>query len=130
MSGAARAGAVVYAKEMPRLARFYSRVLRMRELHTDAEYVVLQSSDFQLVIHAIPADIASTFEITSPPEPREETAVKLFFTVPSIEGVRSVVSELGGIVHGKPWAGEDFIACNAVDPEGNVFQLREPASAG
>jgi len=101
----------------------------MKQIHTKPELIVLQSPDMQLVIHAIPAHLAETFEITSPPQPREETAIKLFFTVPSIEGAREVAAGLGGGVHGEVWQGQGFAACNAMDPEGNVFQIRESVGA-
>ena len=129
MPGAARVGALIYAKDALRLSSFYRGVLQAQELHAEPEYVVLQSADIQLVVHAIPAHVASTFEIASPPEPREEAATKLFFTVPSIAWARGRVANLGGVVRGQVWRGQGFSACNATDPEGNVFQVREIASA-
>jgi len=129
MPGPARAGAVIYAKDALGLSSFYCQVLQAQKLHSEPEYVVLESPDIQLVIHAIPAHIASTFEIASPPEPREEAAIKLFFTVPSIDWARGEVARLGGVVHGQVWQGPGFCACNAMDPEGNVFQVREIVSA-
>jgi predicted enzyme related to lactoylglutathione lyase len=129
MSGPARAGALIFAKDVERLADFYCQVLQMKRLHAKPELLVLQSPDMQLVIHAIPTHIAETFEISSPPEPREEAAIKLFFTVPSIEWAREVVAGLGGVVHDQVWQGKGFAACNAIDPEGNVFQIRESAGA-
>ncbi len=124
MTGPARVGAVIYAKNLGPLTNFYRELLIAEVLHSDAEYAVLQSPDIQLVVHAIPQHIASTFEISVPPAPREETAIKLFFAVPSLEWARGVVSNLGGIVQTPLWKGPGFKACNAVDPEGNVFQIR------
>ncbi len=129
MSGPARAGALIFAKDVARLADFYRQVLQMERLHAKPELLVLQSPDMQLVIHSIPAHIAQSFEITSPPQPRDETAIKLFFTVPSIEWARGVVAGLGGAVHDQAWQGKGFAACNAIDPEGNIFQIRESAAA-
>lgn len=124
MPGPARAGAVIYAKNVGALTSFYRELLMAEVLHADAEYAVVQSPDIQLVVHAIPMHIASTFEISVPPTPREETAIKLFFPVPSLEWARSAVAKLGGIVQTQLWQGQGFTACNAVDPEGNVFQVR------
>ncbi len=121
---------MIFAKDAARLAQFYGKVLAMEQLHARPDLIVLQSPDMQLLIHAIPPHIASTFEIASPPEPREETAIKLFFTVPSIAGARQVVAGLGGEVHGQVWQGPGFSACDAIDPEGNVFQVRESGNAG
>lgn len=124
MSGPARVGAVIYAKHLGLLTDFYRALLVAEVLHADDEYAVLQSPDIQLVVHAIPQHIASTFEISVPPAPREEAATKLFFTVPSLAWARDVVSRLGGVVQGQPWQGPGFSACDALDPEGNVFQVR------
>lgn len=126
MPGPARAGAVIYAKDVVVLTSFYQALLAAELLYADTEHAVLQSADVQLVIHAIPRHIAATIDIASPPAPREETAIKLFFTVPSLEWSRDLVTRHGGsFTQSQLWEGPGFTACNAVDPEGNVFQVRE-----
>jgi predicted enzyme related to lactoylglutathione lyase len=125
MAGPARAGAFIYAKHLERVASFYETLLPMSRLHTAAELIVLQSADIQLVIHAMPADIAATVVIASPPRLRRQTAVKLFFTVASIAEARTTAERLGGRVFAEEWQGPGFRVCNASDPEGNVFQVRE-----
>ena len=121
----APAGAVIYAKDLARLSDFYLQTLGMRRLHSDPEHQVIESDDIQLVMHAIPEHIASTFSISSPPLVREEQAIKLFFTVPSIAGAAAVAASLGGAVFGQESPGLGFRMRNGYDPEGNVFQLRE-----
>jgi catechol 2,3-dioxygenase-like lactoylglutathione lyase family enzyme len=125
MPGPARAGAVLYAKDVERLAAFYETLLPMARVHADAEIIVSESPDFQLVIHAIPPHIASTIVIGSPPVRRAETALKLFFTVSSLSEARSTAARLGGEVFSEEWQGPGFRVCNACDPEGNIFQVRE-----
>ncbi|MEO8672921.1 MAG: VOC family protein [Tahibacter sp.] len=125
MSGPARAGLFVYAKDLARLAHFYESVLDMRRLHETAELVVLQSPDMQILVHQIPAPIAADITIQSPPQRRENTALKFFFTVPAIDAARSAAATLGGEVFQENWQGPGFVVCNACDPEGNVFQVRE-----
>lgn len=125
MSGPARSGLFLYAKDLQRVARFYESVLGMRRLNESADLIVLDSEGTQLVVHEIPRDIAATITITSPPHKRENTALKFFFTVPSIEGARSTASALGGEVYAERWNGPGFVVCNACDPEGNIFQVRE-----
>ena len=127
MPGPARAGAFLYAKNLERLAAFYETLLPMVRRHVAQELIVLESPDFQLVVHAIPPHIASTVVIKSPPERREQTAVKLCFTVESIGNARSAAAALAGEVFPEQWQGPGFRACNACDPEGNVFQVRESA---
>src|SRR5690348_4095906 len=125
MPGPARAGLFVYAKDAERLATFYASVAGMVRLHQTDDLVVLESADIQLLVHRIPAAIATGIEITSPPQRREDTALKFFFTVPSIEVAKATAVRLGGDVFGERWNGPGFVVCNACDPEGNIFQVRE-----
>lgn len=125
MPGPARAGALLYAKDVERLAAFYQTLLPMVRIHAAAELIVLESPDFQLVVHAMPPDRAAQVVVTSPPVLREQTAVKLFFTVISLQEAGSTAAGQGGEVLPGLWYGPGFRVCNACDPEGNVFQLRE-----
>ena len=125
MSGAARAGLFIYAKDLSRLAGFYESLLGMLRAHSAVDLVILRSPDIELTLHAIPAAIAATISITSPPERREEAALKFFFTVPSIAEVAAMAPSLGGEVLPGQWQGPGFQVCNVVDPEGNIFQVRE-----
>lgn len=125
MSGPSQAGLFIYAKDLERLTKFYESVLGVSRLHATPEMVILQLQNLQLLVHAIPEHIASTFEITTPPERREDTALKFFFTVDSIANARITAAAMGGEVFNEQWQGPDFNVCNACDPEGNIFQLRE-----
>lgn len=125
MSGPAHAGLFIYAKDVVRLAAFYEKLLGMQRLHTTVELVVLQSPDMQLVLHAMPPQYSSMVTISSPPQRRENTALKFFFTVPGIAEAGRIAADLGGEVLPEQWPGRGFRAGNAIDPEGNIFQLRE-----
>lgn len=122
---AAAAGVLIYAKDFQSLAGFYERVLGMRRLHEDAHVIVLESAALQLVIHALPAEIAARVKIGTPPQRRADVALKFFVTVPAIAEAESAAQALGGQVFDERWQGPGFAACNAMDKEGNVFQLRE-----
>lgn len=128
MPGPARAGLFVYAKDKERLCRFYEAVAGMARLHETPELSVLESPDIQLLVHGMPADIAAGITITTPPAKREDTALKFFFTVASLDAARAAAAKLGGEVWCENWRGPGFIVCNAMDPEGNVFQVREMAA--
>lgn len=125
MPGPARAGALIYAKDLPRVSRFYQQLLGMRLLLADAHHHVIESADVQLVIHAIPPHIAATFTIASPPAVREDAAIKLFFTVASLVEAEAVLHAHGGRLLEGRWQGPGFTAANACDCEGNILQLRE-----
>jgi predicted enzyme related to lactoylglutathione lyase len=125
MSTPARAGVFIYAKDLPRLAAFYVAVLDMREVHATGEMAILASPDLQLLVHRIPAHIAADIRIETPPVRREDCAIKFFATVPSLTDAGASAASLGGQLFDERWEGPGFVVCNAMDPEGNVFQVRE-----
>ncbi len=127
MSTPLKPGAVVFAKDVQRLARFYERVLSLAVVHAAADHVVLESAAQQIVIHGIPKRIAAGIQITTPPERREDTALKLFFAVDSIDAVRATAAALGGQVDppARAWEARGFRAVDGHAPAGNVLQFRE-----
>ena len=122
-------GAVIFAKDFERVARFYEGLLTLNVVHAERDHLVLESEAMQLVIHAVPPRIAESIVIASPPERRMDTAIKLFFTVPSIAAARLSAAALGGELNppDKVWEARGFRACDGHDPEGNVIQVREKA---
>jgi len=121
MSGPAQAGLFIYAKDLPRLAGFYESLLGMSRVRATSDLVVLRSPDIQLTLHATPPAVAASISISSPPEKREDAALKFFFTVPSIAEAAESAPALGGELLPEQWQGPWFRVCNAVDPEGNIF---------
>ena len=127
------AGAIVYAKDIQRLARFYAAVADLEIVHEVADHVVLESETHELVIVAIPAATAARIVIATPPVRRENTAFKLSFLVDSLADARSAAREAGGDLNPpeKEWDFQGLRVCDGCDPEGNMIQLREPpADAG
>ena len=122
------AGLFIYAKDLERLADFYQSLLGMDRAHEAPGLVVLRSSDLQITLNAIPAHIAALVEISSPPVRRDNAAYKFFFTVPSLERATATAVSLGGEVLPEQWHGPGFVVHNAVDPEGNIFQVRQRAA--
>ena len=128
MPGPARAGLFIYALDPERVADFYCAVAGMARLHATPELIVLESADIQLLVHWIPPPFAEGIIITSPPQRREDTALKFFFSVPSLAAARLAARAAGGEVFAENWQGPGFTVCNGMDPEGNVFQVREFAA--
>lgn len=126
MSKPARAGLFIYGKDFERLATFYEYVLGMSRLRATGEMVVLGSPDIQLIVHELPPEIAATVTISIPPV-RRDSSLKFFFTVPSIAAAAAQAAAFGGKVLPEQWQGPGFRVVNALDPEGNVFHLRETA---
>ena len=127
MPGPARAGVFVYAKNLQAVAAFYEALLGMSRLRESEELVILDSADLQLTVHVIPPRIAASIVISKPPARRESSAYKFFFTVSNLAEATSTAAALGGEVLPEEWHGPGFRVRNAVDPEGNIFQLRERA---
>ena len=127
------AGAIVYAKDIHQLARFYAAVAELEVMHEAADHIVLESETHELVVVAIPAATAARIVVTSPPQRRENTAFKLTFAVASLAQAREAASVNGGELNppGKDWSFQGLRVCDGCDPEGNMIQLREiPATAG
>jgi len=127
------AGAIVYAKDIHVLARFYAAVADLEVMHEVDDHIVLESETVELVIVAIPAATAARIVITTPPQRRENTAFKLVFAVPNLAAARATAEANGGVLEppGKEWKFQGLRVCDACDPEGNVIQLRElPEDAG
>ncbi|HEV7571226.1 MAG TPA: VOC family protein [Thermoanaerobaculia bacterium] len=127
MASPARSGVLIYAKDVERLATFYETVLGISRAHDSPELVVLESPETQLVLHGVSAKIVHSIFITTPPARREQSALKAFFAVESISAARIAVAQLGGEVFEDEFSARGFNACNACDPEGNIFQVRENA---
>src|SRR5215475_13681085 len=120
-------GAVLYAKDLGRLVDFYSSVAGIEPQVIEKGYVILASGPSQFVIVRIPKRIADTIDITTPPEVREDTPLKLVFGVEDITHAGDRVAKLGGAMKAveHEWQFNGAKVCDGHDPEGNVFQLRQ-----
>lgn len=129
MSDPPKPGAVLFAKDVERVARFYERLAALTVQHRERDLIVLESPSFQLVIHGIPSKIATSIVIGDPPTPRVDLPVKLILPVASLVAAREAAASLGGGLHSdrKAFEARGFRACDGFDPEGNVVQFRETA---
>jgi predicted enzyme related to lactoylglutathione lyase len=113
-------GAIVFAKDVQRMAGFYQEALGLRLVSASStdSWVELTWGSSTLALHGIPPDIAADMTIESPPRPRAGAAIKLTFEAGNLAHTRTRVSTLGGVVLS---AQEEAGDC--LDPEGNVFRL-------
>jgi predicted enzyme related to lactoylglutathione lyase len=125
-----RFGAVLFVKDVSRLTAFYAAVAALPVTETGDSWARLGDGAFELVIHGIPERIAKTFAISTPPERREDAAIKLIFPVASIAGARVTTAQLGGELNppNREWQLGTLRVCDGHDPEGNVFQVRAAAT--
>ena len=128
MSAPARAGIFIYAKDPDRLSSFYQSVLGMTAAHRTDQMIVLRSPDLQLIVHAMPPQVAAQVSISHPPQLRDTAAIKFFSTVDSLASAQDTAHTYGGQVFPEQWQGPGFVVRNASDPEGNIFQLRQGAA--
>jgi len=116
--------AILYVKDLERMKHFYSEVLSTNPTNQDGTdtWATFETGGARFSLHAIPAEIAKSIVIASPPSPREQHAVKLIFEVKDVEVEHARLESLGVQMLRRAWQkpGE---ACDAVDPEGNVFQI-------
>jgi len=121
--------AMLYVKDLERMKRFYSDMLGVKPIDQDWTdvWATFDTGGARFALHAIPAEIAKNIAIESPPTPREKDPLKLIFEVKDVESERARLESLGIQILRRPWQkpGE---ACDAVDPEGNVFQICSPGA--
>ena len=120
-------GLVLFAKDLEVVAGFYEGLVTPMVVTAQRDHVVLESEAFQLVVHAIPAEIAESMEIATPPELRTEAPMKPILVVASLAEARAAAPALGGglLPAEAEWVLGGSRVCDGVDPEGNVVQFRE-----
>ena len=120
--------AVLYAKNLDALVEFYKTLGLVVDEAQHGDYAVLTAPGVELSILQVPEAIASQIEIADPPQVRSNTPIKLVFFVASIDSTLRAAGRLGGqLVEGASrWQFRGHSVQDAVDPEGNRYQLREP----
>jgi len=127
MAHTRKSGAVLFAKDPQRVARFYEVLAGLKVTYAGKDVIVLESAGSQLMVHPIAPKIARTINITTPPKRRTDATVKLVFAVTSIAEARAKAPALGGELNpaARMFEARGFRACDGHDPEGNVIQFRE-----
>jgi predicted enzyme related to lactoylglutathione lyase len=129
---AVSAGAVVYVKDLQRMTAFYERCFGLTVADAEPDrFGVLTAGAWELALVAAPQAIAAALVITDPPARRTSAPTKLAFEVEAIEALRTLVARLGGQLEppDRAWTFRGFRQLDGLDPEGNVVQLRERATA-
>jgi catechol 2,3-dioxygenase-like lactoylglutathione lyase family enzyme len=129
MTYESRTGAVLFAKDLERVAAFYSAVLGLNEANRADDHILLESPGFQLVVHRIVGADTVKPESGGQPVRRVGAAFKPVFFVPSISRLRRVAAAHGGVMEptDREWSFNGVTVCDGLDPEGNVIQFREHA---
>ena len=129
MSYESRTGAVLFARNLDRVATFYAVMLGLIEANRADDHILLESPGFQLVVHRVTAGGSTAGDITVPPARRRTAAFKPVFFVRSISRLRAVAETQGGVIEPaeQEWSFNGVTVCDGLDPEGNVIQFREHA---
>ena len=124
-------GAVLYAKNLDNLVEFYLLIGGQKIDGVKAEFAVIANSGTELIIIQTPKEIAAQIVIEDPPMVRSETPLKPIFEVSSIADVLKAVTKFGSrpAPGAKPWAFRQYLVQDIIDPEGNVIQLWQTATA-
>jgi predicted enzyme related to lactoylglutathione lyase len=119
--------AVLFAKDLRKVAAFYIGALGMTSAAGDEVHAILECDGFALIVHQIPKAIADTVVVTEPPVRRAWAAIRLDFPVASIRDSRRLARSLGGDIDDAPpaWAASDSSLFFGHDPEGNQFGVCE-----
>ena len=115
---------VVFSVDVRRLAVFYEAVLGTKPNHEPSGDIRLLGDRQEVLVHSVPAKIAKTIEVRTPPEPREGSAIKPVFDVESLEAALEQVKAKGGVVTGRAFSIDGLTRHDVIDPDGNVIQLR------
>ncbi|MDM0020756.1 VOC family protein [Variovorax saccharolyticus] len=119
--------AVIYAKDIARVGAFYAAVAGFEIEEATADFIDLRAEGFQLFIVAPAPLIAQRIVVEQPPVRRENTPLKLVLSVSSLDDARREAALHGGslVPADQAWTFQGLVHCDGIDPEGNVFQLRQ-----
>ncbi len=114
--------AMIFVVDLERMEAFYRDVLGLTPIEATrqddwVEFETEGGAPFAL--HAVPAQIAATIQVPSPPIPREQGSCKLTFAADDLDAERARLKGLGVMILDRPWGDWEV-----VDPEGNVLGVR------
>jgi len=121
---------VIFSINVRRLADFYEAVVGVKRSPSPGDNgkdIRLRSDNEEILIHSIPAKIAKTISLQSPPEAREDTPIKPVFDVGSLVEALAEVSLKGGVVTERTFELDGLTRHDVLDTDGNVIQLRSPS---
>ena len=124
-------GAVLYVKNLENMVAFFSALGGDVSHSEPGEFATLTSSGTELILLQVPEHIAAAIEITAPPAIRSGTPIKPILLVASIPEALEVLPKTGGmkVPEANIWEFQGHLIQDIVDPEGNVIQLWQPATA-
>ena len=118
------ASLVIFSSNVPRLAAFYEAILGATPMIESSGDIRLFTQQDEVLIHSIPAKIAKTIQISVPPVPRDEAAIKPGFEVDALDLALERVRANGGVVTTRNFVHNGVARHDVLDSDGNVITLR------
>ena len=121
--------AVVYCLDERRTGAFYAALAGLHLVESSDDVATFAARHVRLSFVRVPDHVAAAYPLADPPERRSDNPVKLVLPVASLAAARAAAPALGGSVgtQDAEWDWADGRHVDAVDPEGNVVDLCEPA---
>jgi predicted enzyme related to lactoylglutathione lyase len=119
---------VIFSVDVRRLASFYELVLDASATTESSGDIRLTTGSDEVLIHSIPKKVAAGISISTPPAPRENSALKPVFEVQSLSRTLQRVEENGGVVTSFTFRLGGITRHDILDPDGNIIQLRSSSA--
>ena len=119
---------VIFSVNVRRMADFYDAVLEMTSRSDDSKDIRLRNDREEVLVHSVPATVAKTISLQSPPEARDSSPIKPVFDVDSLPAALEAVVLNGGVATVRTFTMDGLTRHDVLDPDGNVIQLRCPSS--
>jgi len=115
---------MLFVKDFVRMRDFYGSMLGVKPVNTEwtDRWALFDIGGAEFALHAIPQEYARSIQLSSPPKPSEQNPVKLIFWVEDVPAERARLEAMGVPMLQREWQ-NPCESCDAVDPEGNVFQI-------
>jgi predicted enzyme related to lactoylglutathione lyase len=119
---------VIFSVDVRRSASFYELVLDASATTESSGDIRLTTGSDEVLIHSIPKKVAAGISISTPPAPRENSALKPVFEVQSLSRTLQRVEENGGVVTSFTFRLGGITRHDILDPDGNIIQLRSSSA--
>lgn len=114
---------IVFAKDMTTMAKFYREVVGLTSAtSSDPAWQEFECDGASFALHGIPADVAESIVVETPPKPREETPIKVCFQSENVEHKRAALKS-AGVEVGALHQFDGLMFFDVIDPEGNIVQF-------
>ncbi len=118
---------VIFAVNVKAVATFYEAVFGLSPAPDPGDSkkdLRLRNETDEILIHSVPSRIAITISLMSPPQLRDECAMKPVFDVASLTNSLAQVPLNGGVITDRTFTLNGVTRHDVADPEGNIVQIR------